>query len=213
MQDDSLPRFSVCSYCHHGFSIVELVITVAIILVIMALALPTTQVIRSASLRQAGSDYAGLLQNARIQAIQNDTYYAVIAQAGPPMQAFIDLQGTGTYASGDPLVVFPSSVHVRSYSNNPPGLGNLESQALASASDPSLDTTDNPTFGPRGLPCKPITSGSYTTCPAFSGTVSGTSFITFFQSEPDGSWEAVVLNPAARVRIYTYGSGSWIAAE
>jgi len=190
-------------------------ITVAIVLVISALALPTLQVIRSARLREAGSDYASLLQSARVQAIQGDAYYPVILQAGPPAQAFIDLKGTGAYVAGDPMVALPSSVVARNYSDNPPGLANLETQALASASDPSLDTADNPTFGPRGLPCKPIASGGYTTCPAFSGAVSGTSYITFFQSMPDKTWEAVVTNPASRIRIYTCSpsSSTWSLAQ
>jgi Tfp pilus assembly protein FimT len=190
-------------------------IAMAVVLIISALALPTLQAIRVARLHQAGSDYASLLQSARIQAVQSDTYYSVIVQAGPPVQAFVDIQGTGVYAAGDPVIVLTSSVFVRTYANNPPALGNLESQALSSAADPSLDTTDNPTYGPRGLPCKKVTVGPNTTCSAFTGAVLGTSFITFFQSEPDQTWEAVVLNPASRIRIFTYSpsTGTWVAAQ
>jgi prepilin-type N-terminal cleavage/methylation domain-containing protein len=197
-----------------GFTLIEILITVSIIMIIIAAAVPVTSVIRKVQLREAGTDYAGLLQNARLQAIQNDTYYSVVPQAGPPVQPFVDLQGTGSYASGDPLVSLSSSVIQRTYANNPPNLANLESQALASSADPSLDTVDNPTFGPRGLPCKPITSGSYTTCPAFSGAVAGTSFITFFQNtNADGTWEAIVVNPAGRIRTYTYNtSTNWVPA-
>jgi len=193
----------------------ELIIAMAIVLVLSALAVPTWQAIRSARLRQAGSDYASLLQSARIQAIQGDAFYPVILVAGPPPQAFIDLQGTGVYAAGDPLIVLPNTVFVRTYANNPPALANLETQALSAAADPSLDTVDNPTFGPRGLPCKPKTAGGYTTCPAFSAGVLGTSFITFFQSLPDQTWEAVVLNPASRIRIYTYSptTATWLLAQ
>lgn len=192
-----------------GFTILEMMITMAVLLVLSALAIPTMQAVRSARLHQAGADYASFLQNARIEAIQKDSYYSVIPQAGPPASVFLDLQGNGVFATGDPIIVLPSSVYVRGYGSNPPALANLESVSLASSNDLSLDVTDNPTFGPRGLPCKPISSGGYTTCPAFSGTVSGTSFITFLQSEPDSTWLAVVVNPSARVRVFKYSSGTW----
>ena len=199
------------SHSHEGkgFSLVELLITMAVILVISALAVPTLQMIRSANLSRAGSDYTSFLQNARVQAVQNDTYYPVISQAGPPAEAFLDVNRTGFFANGDPLVVFPSTVHVRGYADNPPALANLESVSLASSNDLSLDTTDSPTFGPRGLPCKP--SGGV--CSALSGPVSGTSYISFFQSEPDGTWLAVVVNPSARMRVFKYGSGTWSSVQ
>ncbi|HEV3512077.1 MAG TPA: type II secretion system protein [Candidatus Sulfotelmatobacter sp.] len=196
-----------------GFTLLEIMITMAIVLILSAAAIPTMTAIRIAKLREAGSDYAGLLQNARITAIQNDTYYPVVTVSGTPTESFIDLNSDGKLESGEPVITLPSSVLVRTYADNPPALGNLESQTLASASDPSLDTADNPTFGPRGLPCKPTPSGGYTTCPAFSGTVSGTSFITFFQSEPDGTWLAVVTNPSARVRIFKYGGSTWAPVQ
>ena len=196
-----------------GASLIELLIAMALILVISALAVPAWQAIRYARLREAGSDYASLLQSARISAVQNDSYYPVVVSAGPPVQAFVDMKGTGVYASGDAIITLPNNIYARTYASNPPGLANLEAQALTSSTDPSLDTTDNPTFGPRGLPCKPTTSGGYTTCPSFSGTVSGTSYISFFQSQPDGTWLAVVVNPASRIKVFTYSSSSWMLAQ
>lgn len=191
----------------------EMMIAMAIILILSALAVPTLNVIRMAKLREAGSDYAGLLQNARITAIQNDAYYAVVTTAGTPNESFIDLNANGLLDKGEPVIALPSSVFVRTYGDNPPGLGNLQTQALASASDPSLDTADNPTFGPRGLPCRPTTNAGYTTCLAFSGAVAGTSFITFFQSEPDTTWLAVVVNPSARVRVFKYSGSAWAPVQ
>lgn len=193
-----------------GFSVLEMIITMSIILIVSALAIPTMNVIRIAKLREAGSNYSSFLQQARITAIQNDTYYAVVPKTTvTPHQVFIDLNGDGTFQQGEPLMVLPTNIYIRTYADNPPGLGNLEVQSLASASDPSLDQADNPTFGPRGLPCKPTTSNGYTTCPAFSGPVMGTSFITFFQSEPNATWLAVVANPSARVRVFKYGNNVW----
>lgn len=192
-----------------GFSVLEMMIAMAIVLVLSAMAIPAMHAIRWANLREAGANYATFLQNARIQAVQNDTYYAVVPVAGPPAKAFLDVQGTGTFVNTDPQLILPSSVYIRNYGDNPPALTNLQTQALAGPTDLSLDTTDNPTFGPRGLPCKPISNGAYTSCPAFSGAVSGTSFIVFLQSEPDQTWLAIVVNPSARIRIFKYSSNAW----
>lgn len=193
----------------------ELMISMAVVLILSALAIPTMNAIRMAKLRETGSNYASLLQNARITAIQNDAYYAVATTTVQTTnEAFIDLNANGALDQGEPVIALPSNVYLRTYADNPPALANLESQTLASSSDPSLDTVDNPTFGPRGLPCRPVTGvGGYVTCLAFSGAVSGTSFITFFQSEPDGTWLAVVTNPSARVRIFKYGGTSWAPVQ
>jgi Tfp pilus assembly protein FimT len=192
-----------------GFTVLELMICMGIALTLAALAIPTMNAIRQANLREAAANYASFLQNARIQAIQNDTYYAVVPVAGPPASAYVDLQGNNTFVNTDPQLVLPSSVYIRTYANNPPALAALEGLALASSTDPSLNTANNPTFGPRGLPCKPIPNGAYTTCPAFSGAVAGTSYMVFLQSEPDQTWMAIVVNPSARIRIFKYSGGAW----
>ena len=188
-------------------------ICMGIALTLAALAVPTMTAIRMANLREAGANYASFLQNARIQAIQNDTYYSVIPQAGPPAKAFLDLKGNATFVNTDPQLVMPSSVYIRTYADNPPGLAALQTLALAGPTDLSLDKDDNPTFGPRGLPCRPTPVGGYTTCPAFSGVVSGTSFMVFLQSEPDQTWLAVVVNPSARIRIFKYSGGAWAPVQ
>ena len=91
-----------------------------------------------------------------------------------------------------------------------PGLTNLESQFLppGPSSLGTVNTTaPGPTFGPRGLPCTPVTSGGYTTCPFLTPT----SFITFIQNTQDQSWEAVTVTPAARIREWKYNGTSWTA--
>jgi Tfp pilus assembly protein FimT len=192
-----------------GFTVLEMMICMGIALTMAALAVPTLNAIRLANLREAGANYASFLQNARIQAIQNDSYYSVIPQVGPPAKAFLDLQGNATFVNTDPLLVMPSSVYIRTYADNPPALNALEALALAGANDPSLNTTNNPTFGPRGLPCKP----NGTTCPAFTPAFPGVSYIVFLQSEPDQTWLSVVVNPSARIRIFKYSGNAWAPVQ
>ena len=192
-----------------GFTVLELMVCMGIALTLAALAIPTLNAIRMANLREAGANYASFLQQARIQAIQNDTFYSVIPQAGPPASTFIDLKGTGVFDPKDPLLVLPSSVWVRTFADGPPGLNALETLALAGPGDPSLNQANSPTFGPRGLPCKP--NGNV--CPAFTPAFPGVSYIVFLQSEPDQTWLSLVVNPSARVRIFKYSGGAWAPVQ
>ena len=115
--------------CHDsrcdGVTLLEMMIAMAIVLTLSALAVPTMTAIRMAKLREAGSDYASLLQNARVTAIQNDAYYAVVTAAGAPTEAFIDLNANGRLDQGEPdgtwlsVVANPSArVRVFKYSGS-----------------------------------------------------------------------------------------------
>jgi Tfp pilus assembly protein FimT len=169
--------------------------------------------VRSVRLAEAVTDYANLLQQARIRAVQDDKYYTVrtsISNTAPP-KAFVDIAGTGTYAAGDPTMVFPQGVTRMSYASGP-ALSNLESKFLPSGSNAlaTIDTTTaGPTFSPRGLPCTPIPgAGGTTTCPS----VTPTSFIVFVQNNQNTQWGAITVTPAARIREWVYdgSSGNWL---
>jgi hypothetical protein len=184
-------------------------IVLCIAFIAAALAIPvTTSAVRGIRLRSSGTSYADLLQQARVRAVRDDRYYTVIANAASnPPSAFLDLAGTGVYAAGDPIMVFAQGVTPRPFASGP-ALTNLESQFLppGAASIASVNSTaPGPTFGPRGLPCAPITAAGYTTCPF----ITPTSFISFMQNTEDGSWEAVTVTPAGRIREWRYDGAAW----
>ena len=194
-----------------GFSLLELMIVLWIAFVAAAMVIPTaTTSIRGIRLSSTGASYANLLQQARVRAVKDDRYYAVIAiaaQGSTPPMAFIDLAGTGAYAAGDPTMVFAQGVTPMSFASGP-ALANLESQFLppGASSIASVNTTAaGPTFGPRGLPCSPVTAGGYTTCPF----ITPTSFITFIQNTQGGAWEAITVTPAGRVREWRFNGTTW----
>lgn len=194
-----------------GFSLLELMIVLCIAFVAAVMAIPmTTSAIRGVRLRSSGTSYADLLQQARVRAVRDDRYYAVIAvaaQGGNPPYAFIDLAGTGVYVAGNPRMIFAQGVTPMSFASGP-ALTNLESLFLppGAASIASVNTTaPGPTFGPRGLPCAPVTSGGYTTCPF----ITPTSYVVFMQNTQGGSWEAVTVTPAGRIREWSYNGTSW----
>src|ERR1700746_2914215 len=185
-----------------GFSMLELMIVVSIVLVLTAIAVYNVQpAIRAVRLHGAASDYADLLQNARVRAVKDDKYYAILTNPGanPPI-AFVDINGNGAYDLGEPMMEFRSNTTPAQFSSGP-SLANLESQFLPQNGIGSLVTTAaGPTFGPRGLPCTPTpaVNGS-TTCPY----ITPTSFVTFLQ-DSQGTWAAVTVTPAARIRVWSY---------
>ena len=193
--------------CNRGFSLIELLIVVAIGMIAAAMALPlVSNAVNQIHLSSSATDYANLLQRARMRAVQDDTYYQIRTQtlSGDPI-AYVDINKNGSYDTGEPMMVFGSGVTYKAQSAGP-ALSNLKSQFLPSGSvaQGSLQSTMIPIFGPRGLPCK--VSGS--ACPYLDAGGKPFSYLLFVQNTQNNRWEAVTLNPAARIREWAYDTKS-----
>jgi len=148
-----------------GFSLPELLITLAVGLTLAAtgilLASTATNEIR---LSTSGTNYANLLQNARVRAVQDNLYYRVLVDCGTvgsaapctgstPARAFIDISGNGTYDSGEPVMTFAAAVSPQTFGSGP-SEANLASQFLPSTAVATVANNSIPIFGTRGLPCQ-----------------------------------------------------------
>jgi prepilin-type N-terminal cleavage/methylation domain-containing protein len=212
-----------------GFTMLELMVVVGIAMVLMAMGWPlVVNVVNNYRLRSAGADYANLIQTSRMRAVQDDRYYNLVTNFGAlvapnVINAFANtrLQSPQNYLLGDPAIAFDPTIIIQTRAVAP-NVANLEAQFL-----PTLNVTINPTtntwgpsFGPRGLPCQPSapTGG---TC-SYSSTGAGANgvgpnfpiaFETFFQNTRNNTWEAVTINPASRVREWTYDrvANTWAA--
>ena len=183
-----------------GFSLIELLIVVAISMIAAAMALPlVSNAVNQIHLSSSATDYANLLQLARMRAVQDDTYYQVqtTTLSGDPI-AYVDINNNGSYDTGEPMMVFASGVIYRAQSAGP-ALSNLKTQFL-----PSGQPTAIPIFGSRGLPC--VVSGS--ACPYLDALGRPFSYLLFIQNTQNNRWEAVTLNPAARIREWAYDTNS-----
>jgi type II secretory pathway pseudopilin PulG len=194
-----------------GFSLLELCLVVAILMIVGSLVfVNAVTAIRNIRLTQSATSYANLLQQARLRAVQDDTYYTVLINTGPnPPEAFVDVAQTGTYSTSplDPMMPFLQDVQPMAFSAGP-GLVNLESKFLPAAGVATVNTTAlGPTFGPRGMPCTP-TAPSGGTCPYLTAGIP-TSYITFLQNVQSQKWEAVTVTPAGRIAIWSYDGSTW----
>lgn len=205
-----------------GFSLVELSVVVVISLIIAAAAVPSlTTSLRMAHLRGAASDYAGLLEQARNDSIRDNRYYStyILAPNGnaPVAQAYVDMLPkvlTGASGNGgtsvdpkDPVITMESDVVLEAVANAP-NTSNLESQLLPATTPvtPTDGSVTAPTFGPRGLPCTPVSMTGGTVCDSSGGA---TAFWTFLENTKSGSWQAVTITPAGRIQKWYYAGSVW----
>lgn len=197
-------------------------ITMAIIMVVAGIAIPNFMAtMHSARLRGGVTDFASLLQTARIRAVGDDRYYSVyvLAAAGnSPQQGYVDIfpqnadgtSGTGgaAYKAGDPLVAIPSEVVLKAQ-GGAPGTAALKAQILPATSpvvpqDESVAATAI-TFSPRGLPCKPLAG----VCDTLGGPQA---YWAFFQDSVTQNWAAVTVTPAGRIQRWIFmggANGTW----
>jgi Tfp pilus assembly protein FimT len=214
--DGRSQRLGNCS----GFSVLELMIVVAIIFIIAGFAVPKfLTMIHTAKLRGCASDFSGLVQAARINAVQDARFYSVYILGN---EGFVDIwpkSNTGASGSGgtqidnrDPQIVLSSEVTVVAAANAP-NTPNLSTQFLPAGSglipkdgSPGIGTPI--TFGPRGLPCTSQVATGGTVCDSAGGA---TAFWVFFQNRISGELQAVTVSPAGRIRKWYYGGASWNA--
>src|SRR5229473_1471779 len=92
----------------NGFSLIELLIVVFVVMVVAALAVPNILLaVSNIRLRSSAGDLAGLMQQARILAAKNNTTYTVLYGTRNGAQiAYIDLNGNGSFDNGEPLMQF-----------------------------------------------------------------------------------------------------------
>lgn len=182
-----------------GFSLLELLVVIAMGLVIAAVAVPNMMiVIANYRLSSGMSSLSGLLQNCRMTAVQKNTsmsaHFTIMAHG--PVAYVKPVTDTGSINSMDPQVQLgaPVSKVTSLPAGGPTALDNTVLGFAPLTSDPS--------FNSRGLPCS-YASGVCTT---------GVGFVFYFtDTRPLGAsgWGAVTITPAGRVRTWSWNGAAW----
>jgi Tfp pilus assembly protein FimT len=190
-----------------GFSVVELLIVVAIGITIVAIAMPSfINAYYNMRLKSAASNLSGLMQQARIQAArQNKTLSVAYNTATTPQQACIDLNNNGACEAGEPVVTFGQTIAM-STAGAPAGAGAPPAYVLVG--DTAGTTYTNTTilgYSARGLPC------AYTASTGACPTPAGGYFVYYIQDQRVGNagWAAVVVTRSGRTRAITWNGASW----
>lgn len=192
-----------------GFSLLELVIVVAIILIVTAIAIPAIrQTIANAQLNSSAYGVASMLESARLSAVKTNQPYYAMYNSGGCVNVACAVPATGSpnppdgtnYTFADPTVATSGSVSFQNITTvaNPPDHGQLNDYLGAAA---TVEAPGVPIgFNARGLPCV-ANAGTPFICQLDPG--GGTpAFEWFMQSSMTQGWVAITVSPAGRVRIW-----------
>jgi len=200
-----------------GFSLVETVIVIAVVLVVAAFAIPSiSMAIYNVRQRSAANSLASLMAQGRILAAKNNATYPIVfaVSNGTPM-AFLDLNGNGTWDASvtvngvtlsEPKTEFSGATVPAA--GPPSGTGGQPTPYVLtgdSSTGTPYDNTNVLAYSPRGLPCE------YSTPPVCT-TPAATYFVYYLNgAQPGGAqgWTAVVVSKAGRTKTVVWNGTSW----
>jgi prepilin-type N-terminal cleavage/methylation domain-containing protein len=186
---------------HHGYSLVEILLTIVIIGVLSAIAIPNTVTqIANIRLRGAASNFSGLVQQARITAVQSNKTCSILFGLPSGNGAYVDLNGNSSFDSGEPMIQFGGNANQVAA----PGGASGAPANLDASSGPLgwTATSGNISFNARGLPC----NSGVTPC----GT--NVNYIFYFEDSRSfggNGWAAVSITAAARAKVWFWNGSSW----
>jgi type IV fimbrial biogenesis protein FimT len=192
----------------NGFSLVELVLSLAVLLVITTLAVPVVvRSLQSYQLNSTASQLAGMLKFAKFDAIrQNTAVSCQIVQQGSQWLVWVDSNGNGIADGAEPQMVITGS-----------------NTLLPASSVPSPNPIST-TLGPGGSPLAwTVLSGSNSTiwydqrgvvvtAAGPGGLLSTTIYALYLgnPNDPSSGYRAIITMPSGAVQVWTSASdGKW----
>ncbi|HST78890.1 MAG TPA: prepilin-type N-terminal cleavage/methylation domain-containing protein [Verrucomicrobiae bacterium] len=188
-----------------GFSLVELIVVVAIAIVVAAIAVPAVKrTITTYQLDSSAHAVASLLQHARMTAVQTNTpYYAqynanaalnneAVAVPAPRTNPFV-------YQTQDPTVVVSANVAFQPVAAAP---NHAQLDAYLGVVP---DAGGLIGFNARGIPCT-ATAGNAFLC----DTAAPHGFEWFMQNTMGGGWVAITVTPSGRIKSWRLSSNNGV---
>jgi type IV fimbrial biogenesis protein FimT len=189
--------------CERGFSLVELLVSIAILTILLIISIPTLlKAYRSYQLKDAASRFSGILKSARFSAIRKNTPVACqVKKIGANWTIWVDLDGDGNAQSTEPQTQVGGLVSLLDGGSVP------APTAIAAA------------MGPASPPLNVLSPGNVSVtydqrgARKFPGTPPVPSVDVFYLGNPniaDLEFCAVVLLPSGTVQVWSAGpGGTW----
>jgi prepilin-type N-terminal cleavage/methylation domain-containing protein len=182
-----------------GFTLLELLIVVAILMLVTVIAVPNVVVVLSYSrMRASITSFSGVLQSTRMLAVkENRTMTTHIGNQGQGLVAYAKLA-----TDSNPLAVHDSQIEMEApivYMASPTG-PNAPTAISTTVLGFTPETTE-PSFNTRGMPC------AYST-----GTCPNKGFLYYFHdTRPGGkqTWAGVSISPAGRIHKWFWNGSAW----
>jgi type IV fimbrial biogenesis protein FimT len=179
-----------------GVTLLELVVSVAIIMVISGMAVPAiTRTLKAYQLNDAANQVAGILKFTRFEAIRKNTpIKCVNSQAGAfaPVNIWSDNDGDGVEASTEKQILLGPNATLIS-SGSVPNTGALATAANLPVLTPISPASDAVKFDRRGAVLS-VPSAVYV---FYVGNLSNS-----------GGFRAVIVLPSGSVQVWTYAGGT-----
>ena len=206
MMNSSGKRYSKKQVRMQGFSLTELVVVVAIIMVVAAIAIPNmVSAWYASNLRTCAFELSDMIQQARILAEKKNLTVTVRYRTvnSTVQEAYVDVNNNGAWDTGEPIIDLGRQFVMASAA---PGgsSGNPTNYVLIgnTTSGTPCDNTCTLGFSARGLPCNYASS----TC----STPSASYFVYYItDNRTPAGWAAVVVTKAGRSNGYVWNGSSW----
>jgi len=194
-----------------GFSLVELLVALGILVVISAIAIPNiTRLSAIYRLDSAGHTVASLLQEARLQAVRTNAPAYAVFNNGAANMVFVNSDGSANYVNGNPEVAVNPSLTMTPVQPSP-NHDQLDAYlgVTGAGGSPKVQTNQVIGFNARGLPCVAANAG-----PSVCNQQDSTGALPVFEwfiGDGNGGWEAVTVSAAGRTkswRLTQQGNGN-----
>ena len=184
-----------------GFSLIELVVALAVALVLAAIAIPSIMTTYSQyRLGVQATLIANQLDLLRMTAVRKNTTVSLLSTtSGSNTVLYIDVNKNNALDSGDPQVWLPADMQISNSSSPPTGMPDSTSMGTPYATTLNLPTTGSISFLSNGT----ISGGSG---PYFIviGYTAGTKY----------GFRAITVTPMGEIKVWTASSGgSWSVAS
>lgn len=177
-----------------GYSLVEMMMTLAIGLILVSVALPTMiGAIQAYRLNSSAQQVANLVELTRYTAIRRNAPMSLktVVQNGSRI-FYLDLNGNGTLEANEPLVVLPADMRL---ANGQPLTPNATSTGLV----PAQDFTTQINFDYRG-----------TALPLLGGPVATYFLALGYVNQAQYGCRAITVTPMGQTKIWKApASGTW----
>lgn len=186
-----------------GFSLVELLVSVIILVILAAIAVPTLmRAYRSYQLGDAASRLSGMMKTTRFAAIQRNTRInCMVQQNGASWTVWTDLNGDSTAESTEPQILIGGMVQMLGAGSVPPPDAIVT--ALGTAS-PAINVLSP---GNQGVWYDQRGARAFGTPPSFTGPASVDVFYLGNTSIADFGFRAIVLLPSGTVQVWSADPG------
>jgi prepilin-type N-terminal cleavage/methylation domain-containing protein len=208
-----------------GFSLTELVVVLAIILVVSGLSFPSlSRSIDNARLKSAAQQVASIYQQARVLSTQDNTFHELLIEtpANGPTRMCVDVDGSASCDNNEPNVQLSAVKLVGSGVPVELDSATLGFSPLTTACSQTYNQQDKPVqalaWNSRGLPCQRTSTTSscsnWSTTPAGAGPVAWVQYLKLQRSADDAIYAAVTVSPTGRIKTWSYapaanGGGTW----